>query len=75
MSKVATMLIRCNGKRYEIGEELPDKVVAKLGEDHTAVGDPPRKKKKADDKEADDKKKKKADDEGNDTKKKKKKGK
>lgn len=48
MSKVATMLIRHNGKRFEIGEELPDKVLEALGEDHTAVGDSPRKKKTAD---------------------------
>lgn len=62
MSKVATMLIRHSGKRFEIGDELPDKVLEALGEDHPAVGDPPKKKKKADD-------------EGNDTKKKKKKDK
>ena len=60
MSKVATMLIRHNGERYEIGDELPDKVLKALGEDHTAVGDPPRKKKAADEGDGDpDKKKKK----------------
>lgn len=46
MSKVATMLIRHSGDRYEIGDELPDKIVKKLGEDHAAVGDPPKKAKK-----------------------------
>lgn len=45
MSKVATMLIRADGKRYEIGDELPGKLVEKLGEDHAAVSDPPKKKK------------------------------
>lgn len=60
MSKVATMLIRCNGKRFEIGDELPDALVKKLGEDHAAVGDPQKKKKKADDGDADKKKKKKS---------------
>lgn len=44
--KVATMLIKCDGKRYALGDELPDKVVNKLGEDHPAVGDPPKKAKK-----------------------------
>lgn len=60
MSKVATMLIRAGRQRYEIGDELPDALVKKLGENHTAVGDPPRKKKAVDeDDEAPDTKKKK----------------
>lgn len=60
MSKVATMLVRAGNKRIEVGEELPDKVVKALGEDHPAVGDPPKKRKKADDEGGDaDKKKKK----------------
>lgn len=59
MSKVATMLVRAGNKRIEIGEELPERVVKALGEDHPAVGDPPKKGKKADDEGADKKKKKK----------------